>query len=129
VDAVHGGKTLEAAAQAIGMKVEKSPVFARTTQVPSLGQTTEAVGAAFGAPVGSVAPPAKGQNDVVVLRVDRRTEADRAAFDKQKQQQREQMLERVRQQRVQQYVASLRDAAKIEDNRRLVKQNARQASS
>jgi peptidyl-prolyl cis-trans isomerase D len=97
--------------------------------VASLGQTTEAIGAAFGAAVGAVAPPAKGQNDVIVMRVDRRVDADRAAFEKQKQQLREQMLERVRQQRVQQYVASLRDAAKIEDNRRLVKQNARQATS
>ncbi len=129
VDAVRGGKTLEAAAQAEGLKVEKSPAFARTTQVPSLGQTTEAIGTAFGAAVGSVAPPAKGQNDVIVMRVDRRVLADRAAFEKEKQQQREQMLERVRQQRVQQYVASLRDAATIEDNRRLVKQNARQATS
>lgn len=129
VDAVRGGKTLEAAAQAAGLKLEKSPSFARTTQVPSLGQTTEAIGTAFGAAVGSVAPPAKGQNDVIVMRVDRRVLADRAAFEKEKQQQREQMLERVRQQRVQQYVASLRDAAKIEDNRRLVKQNARQATS
>jgi len=129
VDAVRGGKTLEAAAQAAGLKVEKSPSFARTTQVASLGQTTEAIGTAFGAAVGSVSPPARGQNDVIVMRVDRRVDADRAAFDKQKQQLREQMLERVRQQRVQQYVASLRDAAKIEDNRRLVKQNARQATS
>lgn len=128
-DAVRGGRALEAAAQAAGLKLEKSPAFARTTQVPSLGQTTEAIGTAFGAAVGSVAPPAKGQNDVIVMRVDRRVLADRAAFEKEKQQQREQMLERVRQQRVQQYVASLRDAAKIEDNRRLVKQNARQATS
>lgn len=129
VDAVRGGKSLEAAAQAAGLKLEKSPAFARTTQVASLGQTTEAIGTAFGAAVGSVAPPAKGQNDVIVMRVDRRVLADRAAFEKEKQQQREQMLERVRQQRVQQYVASLRDAAKIDDNRRLVKQNARQATS
>jgi len=128
-DAVRGGRTLEAAAQAAGLRLEKSPAFARTTQVPSLGQTTEAIGTAFGAAVGSVAPPAKGQNDVIVMRVDRRVLADRATFEKEKQQQREQMLERVRQQRVQQYVASLRDAAKIEDNRRLVKQNARQATS
>jgi len=129
VDATKGGKTLEAAAQAAGLKVEKSPMFARTTQVPALGQTTEAIGTAFGAAVGSIAPPAKGQNDVIVMRVDKRVDADKAAFDKQKQQQRQQMLDRVRQQRVQQYVASLRDAAKIVDNRRLVKQNARSASS
>ncbi|MEO7040613.1 MAG: peptidyl-prolyl cis-trans isomerase [Candidatus Elarobacter sp.] len=129
VTAVRGGQSLEAAAQTAGLKVEKSTPFARTTLVPGLGQTTEAIGAAFGAPVGQVAPASKGQNDVIVLRVDKRTDADKAAFDKQKIEQRQQMLQRVRQQRVQQYIASLRDAAKIEDDRRLVKQNARQATS
>ena len=129
VATVRGGKTLEAAAQSAGLKVEKSTTFARTTQVPTLGKTTEAIGAAFGAAVGSIAPPSKGQNNVIVLRVDRRTESDRAVFEKQKIEQRQQMLQHVRQQRVQQYVAALRDAAKIEDNRRLVKQSARQATS
>ena len=129
VTAVRGGQSLEAAAQTAGLKVEKSLTFARATQVPTLGQTTEAIGAAFGAPVGSVAPPAKGQNNVIVLRVDKRTEADKAAFEKQKKEQRDQMIQRVRQQRVQQYVAALRDAANIEDNRRIVKANARQATS
>ena len=57
-----------------------------------------------------------------------RIASDRAAWEKQKQTQREQMLQRVRQQRVQQYVASLREAAKIEDRRKIVKQNARQAT-
>ncbi|MBK5187596.1 MAG: peptidyl-prolyl cis-trans isomerase [Gemmatimonadaceae bacterium] len=129
VTAVHGGQTLEAAAQAAGLKVEKSLTFARTTQVPALGQTTEAIGAAFGAPVGSVAPAMEGQNDVIVLRVDKRTAADRATFDKQAKEQRDQMVQRVREQRVQQYIAALRDAANIEDNRRIVKANARQLSS
>ena len=129
VTAVHAGQSLEAAAQSAGLKVEKSPMFARTTQVPALGQTTEAIGAAFGAPIGAVAPPVKGQNDVIVLRVDKRTEADRAAFEKQKKEQRDQMVQRVRQQRVQQYLAALHDAADIEDDRREVKADARQATS
>jgi peptidyl-prolyl cis-trans isomerase D len=129
VTAARGGQTLEAAAQTAGLKVEKSLTFARATQVPGLGQATEAIGASFGAAVGSVAPPAKGQNNVIVLRVDKRTDADKAAFEKQKKEQRDQLLQRVRQQRVQQYVAALRDAANIEDNRRIVKANARQATS
>ncbi len=129
VTAVRSGKTLEAAAQEAGLKADRLPTFTRTSQVPELGQATEAVGAAFGARVGSLTPPVKNQNGVVVMRVDHRAEAAGADFEKQKQVQREQMLQRVRQQRVQQYVASLRDAAKIDDRRRLVKQNARQAAS
>jgi peptidyl-prolyl cis-trans isomerase D len=129
VTAVRSGQTLEAAAKTAGLEVQKSPTFARTTQVPTLGQTTEAIGAAFGAAVGSVAPPMKGLNNVIVLRVDRRTEADRAAFEKQKKEQSVQMGQRVRQQRVQQYLSALRESAKIQDNRRIVKANARQATS
>jgi peptidyl-prolyl cis-trans isomerase D len=128
IAAVRGGKTLEAAAQDAGLKAVKSSAFTRTSQVPGLGQTTEAIGAAFGAPVGSLTPPVKNQSGVVVMRVDRRVASDRAVWEKQKPAQREQMLQRVRQQRVQQYVASLREAAKIEDRRKIVKQNARQAT-
>ncbi len=130
VAAVRGGQTLEAAAQGAGLKVEKSKAFARATQVPTLGQATEAIGAAFGTEGRSrLRRPSKGQNNVIVLRVDRRVPSDSAAFEKQKAEQRQRMLQRVREQRVQQYVAALRNAAKIEDNRRIVKQNARQATS
>jgi peptidyl-prolyl cis-trans isomerase D len=66
------GSTLEAAAAQRQLTVEKTGTFARVDVVPGLGQFTEAVGASFTVPVGSVGGPVKGTDALVVLRVDRR---------------------------------------------------------
>ena len=106
--AVAKGVTLEAAAKAAGLTVEQTPEFARTTTVPGLGQATQAVGAAFGLPEGAVSQPIKSDNGVFVIRVDDRVAADRAAWEKQKDDQRGRVLQGMRQQRVQQFLASRR---------------------
>ena len=127
--AVAGGESLEAAAKAAGLTVEQTPMFARTTSVPGLGQATQAVGAAFGLPEGAVSQPVKSDNGVFVLRVDQRVSADRAAWEKQKEDQRARVLQGMRQQRVQQFMASLRENAKIEDRRKEIAQQNRQVAS
>ncbi len=124
--AVAGGETLEAAARAKGLTVEQTPEFARTTSVPGLGQATQAVGAAFGLDEGTVSQPIKSENGVFVIRVDDRVKADRAAWEKQKDDQRARVLQGMRQQRVQQFLASLRESAEIEDRRREIAQQNRQ---
>ena len=126
--AVAGGETLEQAAKAAGLTVEQTPEFARTTSVPGLGQATQAVGAAFGLPEGSVSQPVKSDNGVFVIRVDKRVNADRAAWEKQKQDQRTRVLQGMRQQRVQQFLASLRENAEIQDRRKEIAQQNRQVS-
>lgn len=130
-DAVASGKALEAAVkeEGGGLDLQESPMFTRTTAVPGLGQTNEAVGAAFGLPEGAVSQPVKSENGVFVLRVDRRVEADRAAWEEQKDQQRARVLQGMRQQRVQQFVANLREKAEIVDNRKEIAQQSRQLSS
>jgi len=125
-DAVAKGATLEDAARAAGLTVEHTPEFARTTLVPGLGQATQAVGAAFGLPKGAVSQPVKSENGVFVIRVDDRVEADRAAWEKQKADQRTRVLQGMRQQRVQQFLASLRENAKIQDRRKEIAQQNRQ---
>ena len=126
--AVAKGVTLEAAAKAAGLTVEQTPEFARTTTVPGLGQATQAVGAAFGLPEGAVSQPIKSDNGVFVIRVDDRVAADRAAWEKQKDDQRGRVLQGMRQQRVQQFLASLREDAKIEDRRKEIAQQNRQVA-
>ncbi|HEU4564047.1 MAG TPA: peptidyl-prolyl cis-trans isomerase [Gemmatimonadaceae bacterium] len=127
-DAVASGKTLEQAAQSVGATVTKSPMFARTTQVQGLGQANEAIGAAFGLSAGSVSGPVSTTDGVYVLRVDRRVSADRAAWEKQKTQQRQAYLQRLRQQRVQDYMHNLRESAKVVDHRKEIEQLNRQAA-
>ena len=128
-DAVTAGRTLEQAAEAQGLAVEKSPLFNRVSPVPGIGQLNEAIGAAFSLPVGAVSEPVKTRTGVFVLRVDRRVKADRAAWEAQRQQQRERLTQALQQQRVQQFVASLREEAEIEDRRKEIRRLTREAAA
>jgi peptidyl-prolyl cis-trans isomerase D len=126
-DAVKGGKTLEQAAQDAGLTVQQSRMFTRATPVPGLGSLNRAVGTAFGLPVGAVSDPVETQTGVFVIRLDRRTNADRAAWEAQKAEQRAGVMNRIRQQRVQEFMAGLKESAKIVDRRKELRQLAREA--
>ena len=121
--------SLEQAAQAQGLTISRTAMFNRTSFVPGIGQFMTPLGAAFSLPVGSVSAPVKATNGVYVIRVENRTNADRAAFEAQKDQQRAQMLEGLRQQRVQEFLRNLRESADIDDNRRQINAAARQQAS
>jgi peptidyl-prolyl cis-trans isomerase D len=112
--------TLESAAAAAKLTVEKTKPFARLDLVPGLGQFTEAIGAAFTTAIGKISPPVRSVDGMAVLRVDSRTEATRAAFEVQKAQQRGSLTQQLRQQRVEDYMAGLRETNKIEDHRNKV---------
>jgi peptidyl-prolyl cis-trans isomerase D len=109
--------TLDAAAQARQLAVAQSPMFTRAGNVPGLGQLTRATGAAFGLPVGAVSAPVRTDDAIFVMRVDRRVNADRKAWENQKNAQRQRVLQELRQQVVQQFMLDLRKSAKIEDHR------------
>ncbi len=128
-DAYAKGQTFDQAAKAAGLTVTQSPTFSRVSPVPGIGQANEAVGAAFGLPTGTVSEPVKSGDAVFVIKVDRRVDADRAAWQKQKTQQRTQLLQRLRQQRVQEYLADLHQNAKIDDRRKQIEQQNRQTAS
>jgi peptidyl-prolyl cis-trans isomerase D len=116
--AVTRGATLEDAARQAGAEVQTTPMFTRTMAVPGLGRTTRAVGAAFGLPVGAVSEPVVTENGVYVLRVDRRVQADRTAWEVQKEVQRAGTIQQLREQRVQQFMVNLRQNATVRDYRR-----------
>lgn len=119
---------LEAAARARGLEVQKSALFTRTSFVPGLGRLNEAVGAAFALPVGVVSEPIVTDDGVFVLRVDRRVEASREAWEKQKDTQRREVLDAMRQARVRLYLDALRERAKIDDRRKRILTAARQVA-
>ena len=85
--------------------------------MPGLGQFNEAIGAAFSVPVGSVGGPVRANDGLVLIRVDRRTDAVRATFEAQKEQQQAQLSQSMRQQRVQEFMINLRQSVSVEDNR------------
>jgi len=115
----------EAAAQANGVKLQESQLFARGSLVPGLGQFNEAIGAAFSLPVGAVSQPVKTEPAVVVLRVNKRVMSDSAAWAAQKQAQRTARLQQLREQRVQIFMSDLRKSAKVDDRRKQINATVR----
>lgn len=118
--------SLQAAASERGRTAVQSAMFTRGDVVPGIGRLNEAIGAAFSLPLGAVSAPIRTSDAVVVLRVDRRVEADRKAWEEQKAAQRQQMLQGMRQQRVRLFLEELRRNADIEDNRKQINAAARQ---
>jgi peptidyl-prolyl cis-trans isomerase D len=121
--------TLEAAAQQAGKTVEKSPVFTRGTVVAGIGQYNEAIGAAFGLPVGAVSAPIRTTNGVYVIRVDKRVLADKTAWKAQLDTQRASRLQQLRQQKIQMYLQDIRKAAKVDDHRNEINAATRRAQA
>jgi peptidyl-prolyl cis-trans isomerase D len=119
------GSSLEAAAQANGVKVQQSQMFARGSLVPGIGQFNEAIGAAFKLPVGAVSQPVRTEGAAIVLRVDKRTMSDSAAWAAQKAAQRTARLQQLRDQRIQIFMSDLRQAAKIDDRRKAINASVR----
>ena len=104
-------------------------MFTRGTFVPGLGQFNEAIGTAFGLPVQAVSAPVRTTEGVFVLRVDRRVQADSAAWLKQVQPQRQARMQQLQQQRVQMYLADIRQSAKIDDRRKKINATVRRGES
>lgn len=121
--------TLEAAASAHGVKVERAGPFARSTPVASLDVISEAVGAAFGVPPGTLSAPVRTEGAVYVLRTDKRVEADRKAWEAQLATQREQVTRGMRDQRIRFFLDGLRKAAKIDDRRKQIQASQRRAAT
>ena len=109
--------------------VEKAGPFARSTPVGELGFVSEATGAAFTLPVGVVSDPVRTDDAIYVMRVDKRVQSDSAKWSAQKGQQRLQVTNSLREQKVRLYVENLRRAAKIVDRRREINALQRRQTS
>jgi peptidyl-prolyl cis-trans isomerase D len=119
----------DAAAAARKLQVQHAPPFTRASFVPGIGQVNEAVGAAFGLPVNAVSAPVRTDDAVFVLHIDRRVNADSAAWLGQKSVQRQQRLSGMRQQAVQLYLQDLKASAKIDDRRKALNAAARRQAT
>lgn len=119
------GSSLEAAARERDMTVTKSNTFGRSTFVPGLGRLNSAIGAAFALPIGAVSEPIGTDEGVFVLRVDRRVEATREAFEAQKAVQRANAVRVLQEARLREFMEGLRDNANIRDRRKQLNAAAR----
>jgi peptidyl-prolyl cis-trans isomerase D len=121
--------SLEAQATAANLHVSKSPEFTRVSFVPDIGRMNEVVGAAFSLPVGAVSQPIVTRDAVYVIRVDKRVESDKAAWEKQKATQRSQIVQTLREQTVRSFLDDLRTNAKIVDHRKEIEAANRKAAA
>ncbi|MEO6527799.1 MAG: peptidyl-prolyl cis-trans isomerase [Gemmatimonadaceae bacterium] len=122
--------TLEAAAAAKQLAVQKTGLVTRSGAASVFGSVGEALGAAFALPVNVISVPIRQRDGVFVLRVDDKKPADSVAFSAKKKEIRVQRLQQLRQLRLQAYFEDLRKSAKIDDRRKEISaQLRRQAAS
>lgn len=121
--------SLEQAAAAKNLPVSQTEMFTRTAPAQGLGRMNEAIGAAFALPAGAISAPVRTEDAVFVMRVERRTQSDRAEFEAQKATLKAQQLNAYRQQRLQEFLDNLRDVADIDDNRKNLARAQAQAAN
>ena len=122
--------SFEAAAKAQDITIAHSPgAFARPGFVPGLGRLNAPIGASFTLPVGQVSAPIVADEGVFVIRVDRRIEADKATWEKQKGDQRKQALNSLREARVRNYLEGIRKTANVKDKRKELNAAAREQAA
>lgn len=114
---VRGGKTLQQVATERGLTVGTAGPFTRIEPNPVLGQANAAIGAAFGVPIGQVSGVAETPTSLFLIRPTARTEADRAAWEAQKEQQRAILMAQTQEDRLGRWLESLREQAEIVDRR------------
>jgi len=117
--------SLETAAKERDLTVTQANPFARSTFVPGLGRLNAAIGASFALPVGAISEPIATDDGVFVLRVDRRVEASRDAFEAQKAVQRANALRVLQEARLREFMEGLRENANIKDRRKQLNAAAR----
>src|SRR2546426_387383 len=113
-------KDLLRAGAAAGLAVEKLGPFTRVQPPAKLSVEPLVLGAAFGLRPGETSGLLAGQTGYFLLQSLARVPADSAAWLKQRDAQREALLDQARQARIQAYVTALRAQAKIVDRRKEV---------
>jgi peptidyl-prolyl cis-trans isomerase D len=114
---VRGGKPLEQAAAERGLSVERAGPFTRTGFNPAFGQANAATGAAFGLPLGQVSDVVSTPAALFVVRPVERTDADRQAFEQDRERLRQLALFQLQQEALARWLQGLRQDADIVDRR------------
>ena len=121
--------SLEAAAAAQKLTVEKTGLTNRAGASRILGSLGEAIGAAFVQPLNVVGGPIREPGALYVTRTDERKPSDKATFEAQKKDLRARRLQQLRQQRLQMYLDDLRKSAKVNDKRKALNAQLRRQSA
>jgi len=120
VDRVRAGEALPNVAADMGLEVRDAGPFTRNDFVPGIGRQNAAVGAAFALQPGQVSDVVTTPSNAFVIQDMARTPADSTAWMDQEDQQRQTAIQVLQQQRMQEWMTALHNAAKIVDRREQV---------
>ena len=128
VEKIRGGATLEQTAQQTNLRVAEAGPFSRLEFVPGLGRANAAVGTAFGQKPGQTSGLVEAEGMLFIVQTVEKKDADRAAFAAEKETARGRMTQALAEQRWNQFLAALKEDAKIIDNREALRQQQQQAT-
>lgn len=123
---VKGGESMAAAATAMNLPNREMGPFPRVN--PPL-QNPAVVGTAFGLPEGALSGVIETDEGLYVIKSVKRVPADSAEFARTLEETRSRTIRLARQERVRNYLAALRTAAKVEDNRQVLYEQARKQAA
>jgi len=112
---LRSGQTLDQVAQALRLPLETIGPFARTSTVRTLGTASEGVGIAFRLRVGERSDLISNEEGFFFIEPQRLVRADSAAWERQREEQRVEVLRAARQVRVRMFLEGLRNAARVEN--------------
>jgi parvulin-like peptidyl-prolyl isomerase len=124
VDQARAAGTLEVLDGQDGLQVQEEGPYTPLEFFPGLGYQNSAIGAAVGLGEGEIGDPVVSENNVYLIQLLERTPADSLAWAEQIEMQRVQTLFTVQQQRLEQWISGLREAADIVDRREEVLQGS-----
>lgn len=126
---VRTAGTLEVLDGQDGLQVQEAGPLTSLEFFPGLGYQDTAIGVASGLAEGEISDPVSSANNVYIIEMLERIPADSLAWSEQLEMQRSQSLFRVQQQRLEQWLGGLREAADIVDRRDEVFQTSRSRAS
>ncbi len=114
---IRAGRSLEEAAAAMHLDAQKLTGVTRLQSDPRLQGAPEVVGSLFGSQPGQVIGPIRGLSGYFAARLDQRIDPDWTAFEAQRQQISQQLLENMQRRFLEDYASTMRLTAKVKDLR------------
>ena len=114
---IDGETTLEEVASNLGLEIQNAGPYTRIGFAQGLGQLNEATGAGFGLNIGEFSNAIEANNNVFILQLLDHIPADTLTFESENGPLRNQLTEMAQQTRLQEWIESLRSAARITDRR------------